>query len=94
MVLKYTGAVSETGSSAVAQAEQMKQLFTDLMTRVKGIDEVTWSGQVRQYFEEAQIAWNNEADGLNNANTDIGRLTQQAYENAMGADARGGAMLA
>ncbi|MEU3273987.1 WXG100 family type VII secretion target [Saccharomonospora sp. NPDC006951] len=94
MVLRYTGAVSETGGSAINYSQQIKQLFEDLMTRVKGIDSVNWSGQVREIFEDAQRQWNTEADSLNNANTEIGRLTQQASENAFAADARGGAMLA
>lgn len=89
MVLRYTGAVDETGGSAMNSAGEIKQLFADLMTTAKRILGSDWTGAAPEAFEMAQTRWNTEADGLTNAQTEIGRLTQQASQNAFSADIRG-----
>jgi WXG100 family type VII secretion target len=89
MTLRYTGAVDETGAATVNHAAQIKQLFTDLMTTARGILGADWTGAAADAFEQAQHRWNAEADKLTNSQTEIGRLTQRAHQNAMNADHRG-----
>lgn len=89
MVLRYTGAVDETGSQTVRDAEELKELFANLMTTAKSICGSEWTGAAAEAFETAQLAWDSECAGLTNAHSEMGMRTQQASENAFGADLRG-----
>ncbi|MGP4016887.1 WXG100 family type VII secretion target [Saccharopolyspora sp. 5N708] len=89
MTIQYGfGAISDTGSSTVTAAGQMKTIFEDLKARAKAILAEDWHGAAAQAFDQAELKWDAQANALGDAQTRTGQLTTQASDDMLATDVR------
>jgi WXG100 family type VII secretion target len=87
MTIKYGfGAISDTGSSTVNAAGEMKNLFDQLKTKAKAILADDWNGAAADAFDVAEAKWDQQANELGDAQIRAGSLTSQASDEMMATD--------
>ncbi|GAA4013286.1 hypothetical protein GCM10022247_40010 [Allokutzneria multivorans] len=69
------GEVETLGANTRTHAQALKEAFAALMREAQSICGDAWKGAAMGAFEQAQIEWNQMADGMGSAQENFGQKT-------------------